>query len=85
LRQRQAGPFHERRAIGCYRFLESGGATPVKSRLVSRFSGELSIDLTLNWTDTVRVVQNGSGCGSHEPIERANSVTLEQSTTTPKK
>ena len=44
---------------------------------MSRFSGGLSIDLTLNRTDTVRVVQNGSGCGSHEPIERANSVTLE--------
>jgi hypothetical protein len=52
----------------------------LNSGLVSRSRGELSIDLTLDRTDTMRVVQNGSGCGSHERIERANSVSLEQST-----
>ena len=52
----------------------SGG---LNSRLESRYSGELSIDLTLNRAGTMRVMQNGSGRGSHEPIERANSVTLE--------
>ena len=51
----------------------SGG---LNSRLVSRYSGELSIDLTLNRAGTMRVMQNGSGRGSHELIERANSVTL---------
>jgi hypothetical protein len=60
-----------------------GSARLTRKAALDKVSNERRLELSPRVT-LQQVVQKSSGCGSHEPIERVNYVTLEQSATTHK-